>query len=379
MQLFFVRAVPKAERALSTYIGIARWLRAGLEVKHSFTVSNLRELSSRALCLYSRNMQEHTGLVTRGINNIYTVVEQEKSYLCRIKGKQLASVTNEYNPLAVGDRVSFVITGTKEGLILERLERTNCFQRWNVKGNSNQTVVANMDMIVCVCSADSPPFRPRFIDRVIACSIGVDVMIVMNKSDILLTEDEFERFALYNKLGYTIRGVSALNGDGLPEFVDLLKGKTVAFIGQSGVGKSTLINRILDVDQRIGEISEKYNRGRHTTNYSLMIDGPEFTLVDTPGVREILVPHGDPQRIEQSFPEFIEPSKKCAYDHCLHNEEPDCEVKRLLEEGKIHPDRYDSYLRMLASLGVKGPEWIGKSDQSRERYRNMEKHEQEEY
>ena len=371
--------MPKAKRAFATDIGITRWYRASLKVEHRVTVPILRELSSRALCLYSTNMQEHIGLVTRGINNIYTVVEKEMTYLCRIKGKQLASVSNEYNPLAVGDRVSFVVTGTKEGLILERLERTNCFQRWNVKGNSNQTVVANMDMIVCVCSADSPPFRPRFIDRVIACSIGVDVMIVMNKSDILLTEDEFERFALYKKLGYTIRGVSALTGDGLDEFVALLKGKTVAFVGQSGVGKSTLINRILDVEQKIGEISEKYNRGRHTTNYSLMIEGPDFTLVDTPGVREILVPHGDPQRIAQSFPEFIEPSKKCSYDHCLHNEEPDCEVKRLLEEGKIHHDRYDSYLRMLSSLEVRGPEWKGKSDQSRERYRNMDKHEQEEY
>jgi|LSQX01.3.fsa_nt_gb ribosome biogenesis GTPase len=325
------------------------------------------------------NMQQHIGIVTRGISNIYTVKEGETSYLCRIKGKQLDTGTHEYNPLAVGDRVSFVITGTSEGLILERLERTNCFQRWNVKGKSNQTVVANMDLIVCVCSADSPPFRPRFIDRVIACSIDVDVMIVMNKSDILLTEDEFERFALYNKLGYTIRGVSALTGEGLDEFVSLLKGKTVAFIGQSGVGKSTLINRILDVEQKIGEISEKYNRGRHTTNYSLMIEGDDFTLVDTPGVREIQVPHGDPQRIAQSFPEFLEPSKKCAFDHCLHNEEPDCEVKRLLEQDKIHYDRYDSYLRMLASLDAKDPEWMGKSDQSRERYRNMDKHEQEEY
>jgi ribosome biogenesis GTPase len=174
-------------------------------------------------------------------------------------------------------------------------------------------------------------------------------------------------------------GVSALTGEGLDEFVSLLKGKTVAFIGQSGVGKSTLINRILDVEQKIGEISEKYNRGRHTTNYSLMIEGDDFTLVDTPGVREIQVPHGDPQRIAQSFPEFLEPSKKCAFDHCLHNEEPDCEVKRLLEQDKIHYDRYDSYLRMLASLDAKDPEWMGKSDQSRERYRNMDKHEQEEY
>ena len=324
-------------------------------------------------------MELHTGTVTRGINNIYTVVEDSVGYLCRIKGKQLSSLVREYNPLAVGDRVSFVITGTNEGLITERLPRRNCFQRWNVKGSCNQTVVANMDMIVCVCSADTPPFRPRFIDRVIACSQDVEVMLIMNKNDIMLTEDEYERFALYKKLGYRIMGVSALTGENLDDFIDLLKGKTVAFIGQSGVGKSTLINRILDSKQKTGEISEKYNRGRHTTNFSQMLEGPDFILVDTPGVREILVPHGNPQRIANSFPEFLEPSKKCAYDQCLHNEEPDCAVKALVEKGKIHKDRYESYLRMLSSLDDKSPDWMGKKDQSNTRYKSMEKHEQEEY
>jgi ribosome biogenesis GTPase len=325
-------------------------------------------------------MEQHIGLVTRGINNIYSVKEGSDSYLCRIKGKQLTSVVGEYNPIAVGDRVSFVVSGTYEGLILSRLERDNSFQRWNIKGQCNQTVVANMDMVVCVCSADTPPFRPRFIDRVIACCQDVPIMLVMNKSDILLTEDEFERFALFKKLGYSIIGVSAKTGENLDDLCALLKGKTVAFVGQSGVGKSTLINRIImSSDQKTNEVSAKYNRGKHTTNCSLLIEGPDFTLVDTPGVREILVPHGDPHKIAESFPEFREPSKKCAYDHCLHTDEPDCQVKVLVEKGKIHHDRYESYLRMIASLDSRSPEWMGKSQQSKTRYKSMENDEREEY
>ncbi|WP_320129306.1 ribosome small subunit-dependent GTPase A [uncultured Sphaerochaeta sp.] len=324
-------------------------------------------------------MEQHIGLVTRGINNIYSVSENENRYLCRIKGKQLTSVVGEYNPIAVGDMVAFVVSGTNEGLITDRLDRKNSFQRWNIKGQCNQTVVANMDMIVCVCSADTPPFRPRFIDRVIACCQEVPVMLVMNKNDIMLTEDEFERFALYKKLGYPIIGVSAKTGENLEDLNRMLAGKTVAFVGQSGVGKSTLINRLLSTEQKTNEVSAKYNRGKHTTNYSLMIEGPDYILVDTPGVREILVPHGDPHRIAESFPEFREPSKECSYDHCLHNDEPDCKVKLLVEQGKIHSDRYDSYLRMLASLDTKAPEWMGKSQQSNTRYKSMENDEQEEY
>jgi ribosome biogenesis GTPase len=324
-------------------------------------------------------MEQKIGLVTRGINNIYSVKEGENLYLCRIKGKQLSSVVGEYNPLAVGDRVSFFVTGTKEGLVTERLERENSFQRWNVKGQCNQTVVANMDLIVCVCSADTPPFRPRFIDRVIACCQDVPILLVLNKNDIMLTDDEYERFVLYAKLGYTIIGVSAKTGENLEDLGAMLKGKTVAFVGQSGVGKSTLINRMLSVSQRTGEVSAKYNRGRHTTNCSLMIEGPDFTLVDTPGVREIQVPHGNPFMIAESFPEFREASAGCAFEHCLHNDEPNCRVKQLVEEGKIHHDRYESYLRMLASLEDRSPSWAGKSQQSKARYKSMENDEQEEY
>ena len=324
-------------------------------------------------------MEEHTGLIVRGINNIYTVKEGKKSYLCRIKGKQLAQVQREYNPLAVGDFVHFAVSGDSEGLITERLERKNSFQRWNAKGGCNQTVVANMDLIVCVSSVDSPPFRPRFIDRVIACCQDVEVMIVLNKCDILLTEDEHERFVLYKKLGYPILGVSAKTTENLQKLMTMLKGKTVAFVGQSGVGKSTLINSMLDVDQRTAQVCEKYNRGRHTTNHSLLFEGEDFNLVDTPGVREIMVPHKDAGYLSHAFPEFAAYAKKCAFEGCLHADEPDCAVKDAVEEDAIHYDRYESYLRMLASLDEKQPDWVGKHDRSKSWNNRMDRDESQEY
>lgn len=300
-----------------------------------------------------------TGTVTCGINNIYTVKSTEGTYLCRIKGKVLQTQMAEYNPLAVGDFVDFTPTSGQEGLILSRLPRRNCFQRWNPKGSANQTLVANVDLVLCVCSVESPPFRPRFIDRVIACSRNVPVAIVINKSDILYTEDELDRIELYRKLGYRAFSVSAVTGENLDVLKAQILGQVVAMVGQSGVGKSTLVNALIPEvrQQKTGELCVKYNRGRHTTTHSTMLEGDGFTLIDTPGVREFSVWHDDPQKIAGAFVEFEEPAGKCGYYGCLHDSEPDCEVKRWVESGKIDSDRYESYIRMLHSLDDKVPVW----------------------
>jgi ribosome biogenesis GTPase len=312
-------------------------------------------------------MDMRSGIVIRGINNIYSIVDVTEIndlasatvFECRIKGKILSDVEDEYSPLAVGDQVDFHLTGDDEGLIIRRSERKNSFDRWNQKRGRNQTLVANMDLIVCISSTDMPPFRPRFIDRAIVCANGIPLLIVLNKADLPLTEEQDQRFRLYAELGYETFVLSAFDQEGITALKKILQGKTVALIGQSGVGKSTITNALLgDMElQKVGSVSQKYQRGRHTTNHAIMLAGQGFTIVDTPGMRELLVPHTSAYQIAQNFPEFRKVQDQCAFVQCTHIHEPDCAVKALVENQEIHPDRYASYERMIQSLSWRPQEW----------------------
>lgn len=312
-------------------------------------------------------MKESVGIVIRGINNIYTVIHEEDisnlsnaaMYSCRIKGKILQNIDDVYNPLAVGDRVLFTVHQGNEGLIGSRVQRTNSFERWNAKRSVNQTLVANMDLILCISSADEPPFRPRFIDRAIVCAHQIPVMIILNKCDLMLTEEQLDRFNLYEKLGYEIFSLSAFDSDGITALRKRLLHKTVAMIGQSGVGKSTIVNGLVgdDIVQKTQDISQKFHRGRHTTNYAVMLDAHGFNVVDTPGMRELHIPHEDPHQIADCFPEFRIYRDKCGFQSCLHIHEPDCAIQNAVESGAIHSDRYESYVRMIASLEQRPESW----------------------
>ena len=298
--------------------------------------------------------------IRRSINNIYSAVSipEGKEYPCRIKGKFLKG-SNEYNPVAVGDVAIGEPYSPNEALITEIEERRSGFTRWNVKAFLNQTIASNQDQTAIVLSSVSPPFRPRFVDRAIASSWGADILLIMNKADFGLDEFEEERWDLYRELGYSTISVSSLDGSGIEELKEkYLKGRTTAFVGQSGVGKSTLINTLMGTNQRTGDVSDKFNRGRHTTNHSIFLPGDDFNLIDTPGVREIQVPLEENESVKASFPELRDPG--CLYPDCLHRGEEGCVVPDMVENGTIHYDRYESYLRILESLDERRPLWSRK-------------------
>jgi len=307
-------------------------------------------------------MIERTGRVLWGSNNIYSVIDTASNEICscRIKGKQL-KVNDEYNILVPGDRVLISIASSEEsgeGMIIERLKRENVLTRWNTKESSPQAFAANIDCAFCVASPLSPPFRPRFIDRCLVAAESGDVTmhIVLNKIDQGILSDDRERLDVYKTLGYRVLEVSAQEGDGMASLRSELQGKFVVFMGQSGAGKSSLI-RALDPQAKvtIGEISEKYNRGRHTTVLSRTYVIPGLsTVVDTPGVREFEPAGIDPQALAFMFPEIRERAAACSLYNCMHDHEPGCAVRDAALASEIHHDRYESYLRMLEVLKLQG-------------------------
>ncbi len=296
------------------------------------------------------------GQVLQGINNIYSVKCGPDEYECRIKGKILRNEKEAYNPLAAGDYV-VIETGPSDpgkGMITERLDRKSEYSRWNRKRNAPQTIAANFDLLVVVASVDNPPFRPRFIDRVLVMSgLDVQVLIVLNKCDLKAGESLLSRMENYRSMGYDYIGTSVKTGEGLGSLLELLESKTSVFAGQSGVGKSSLLNSLFPgIDLKTGEISLKHNRGRHTTNYAKLIytGNGDTGIIDTPGIREIEVFGIEPSDLAFYFPDIKPYTGSCRYTSCLHLEEPDCGVRKAVKEGKINSDRYESYKRILNDL-----------------------------
>lgn len=298
------------------------------------------------------------GLVLFGMNNIFNIksMESGKIFECRIKGKILKDSAGAYNPLAPGDVVDFQLDDNHlgKGMILNRMKRSNYFSRWNKKRKAPQTLAANLDLLICVTSPRLPPFRPRFIDRalILADRGEVPLLILMNKIDQEINDSVSDRMNNFEHLGFEVLSCSAQSGAGIKELKNRIKGKQVAFVGQSGVGKSTILNMIEPkVNQRTAEISSKYSRGKHTTCYSLLVDNSTGgTIIDTPGVRELLMYGIDLMELQEYFPEMEPYRGSCSFSSCSHIHEPGCSVKKALKEGMIHKDRYESYIRIMEEL-----------------------------
>jgi ribosome biogenesis GTPase len=300
------------------------------------------------------------GQILWGSNNIFYVQEggtgSGGSVLeCRIKGKKLDVGGEEYNPLAPGDFVDFEPESAKRGMILARGERDCVIQRWNKKRNAPQILACNIDLAVVVTCVESPPFRPRFLDRCLIAAHpgGIPVLIAVNKVDLGISDEDGERILHYRRLGYEICLTSTALGEGIDELRQRLDGKLVAFIGQSGVGKSSLLQALdPSLDARVGYISAKYNRGTHTTVLAKTYLVPFARgIVDTPGIRQLELTDMSPRDIALSFPDFEPYHGQCGLYNCLHQTEPDCAVLKAVEDGRILADRYESYCRILSGQG----------------------------
>lgn len=305
-----------------------------------------------------------TGTIHWGVNNIFTVQpETGPTVECRLKGKVLKDAEDVYNPLSPGDRVEFEPDAGHEGkgMIVSRLPRTNAYSRWNKKRRCPQTLAANLDLLVLVTSPESPPFRPRFLDRalVMAQRESLPTLIVVNKCDQKLSEDVEDRLATYQELDWDVHLCSTVTGEGIEELREHLTGITCALVGQSGVGKSSLLNVLHPGSrQRIGEISAKYNRGNHTTNFSLLLPWDEGGgIIDTPGVRELEVFGVEAAQLAFLYPDFTPYLGQCAFSVCTHLQEPGCAVLAALEAGDLHPDRWENYQKLFLELKEAETPW----------------------
>lgn len=296
-----------------------------------------------------------TGHVIKVYGRYYTVLSGDNAVNSVLRGKMKIGITDNFsNPVAVGDIVEFEVNDEGLGVISRVHERKNVFTRKDGVRSREDLIACNLDQIVVVQAFDSPRFNLRFADRIVVRGGkgGVPVVLCVNKLD-LAVEGETEYIDSYYKgSGVTSVYLSARTGEGMDELRKLLDKKRTLLVGYSGVGKSTLLNKVFPgLDLRTADVSDSTGKGRHTTtNVNLVVlpDGTE--LIDTPGVREFGLVDIDPNNLGSYFKDFRKASEKCRFRPCSHDHEPGCEVKRLAEKGKIHEERYISYLNILYSI-----------------------------
>lgn len=298
-----------------------------------------------------------TGLVIKNTGYWYTVLTDEGSTVdCKIKGNFRLKGIRSTNPVAVGDRVTIVPNNEGTAFITEIADRRNYIIRKSQNlSKQSHILAANVDQACLVVTVNYPETSTTFIDRFLASAEAyrVPVVLLFNKTDRLSEEERHYQdmmITLYSSIGYKCMAISALNGEGLEELRPLLRGKVTLFSGNSGVGKSTLLNTLLPgANLRTSEISDAHNTGMHTTTFSEMLPLPsnEGWLIDTPGIKGFGTFDMEPEEICGYFPEIFRASKECRFSNCTHTHEPGCAVVKAVEEHFISLSRYNSYLSML--------------------------------
>ncbi|HLT42081.1 MAG TPA: ribosome small subunit-dependent GTPase A [Sphingobacteriaceae bacterium] len=294
------------------------------------------------------------GLVIKSTGSWYQVLASDgNNYDCRIIGKFRMQDIQTTNPIAVGDKVDIEVEPEQDTAIIKKLHtRQNYIIRKSINlSKQAQIIAANLDQAFLVVTLAEPVTSFGFIDRflVTAEAYGIPASLLFNKVDLFSDEglevlEEYE--SIYRNIGYPCYEISALEGTGIQAIENKLKNKTTLISGHSGVGKSTLINRLIpDAELKTGAISDWSKRGKHTTTFAEMIPLRHGGyLIDTPGISEFGVIDIDKGELGHFFPEFRERLNQCRFHNCRHINEPGCAIVQAVENEEITLSRYESYL-----------------------------------
>jgi ribosome biogenesis GTPase len=299
-------------------------------------------------------------LVHKSTGSWYVVKNEAGEEMnARIKGKFKIDNITSTNPIAVGDLVDIDKEDGEESIVITNIhDRKNYITRQSPHNKHlHHIVAANLDQSILLATLKEPKTSTGFIDRFLVASEAyhVPAIVVFNKSDLYKTKElaAFEKIkSIYQKIGYPVYSMSIVESKGINEVKELLKDKTTLLSGHSGVGKSSFINTIFPENIiKTQEVSGWSGKGLHTTTFAEMFDLPfGGKIIDTPGMREFAMMDIEPHELSHYFPEMKALINDCRFNNCMHIEEPGCAVKAAVEENKISPERYISYLNILGTI-----------------------------